>query len=94
MPFNSLAGQELHLKGATVQILSSYHRGGLDWDLLGIVAAITRGGEPPFILYGDFNVPPQTLIEARYADTVNATIMHTSQTTCKVGKVCSNIDYF
>ena len=48
----------------------------------------------PFILYGDFNVPPQTLIDSGFADTVNATVMHTDQTTCKVGKTCSNIDYF
>ena len=94
MPFHNLAGQELHLKGATILLLSSYHRGGLDWDVLGTVAAITRGGVLPFILYGDFNVPPQTLIESGFPDTINAAVMHTGQTTCKVGKACSNIDYF
>ena len=51
MPFNSLAGQELHLKGATIQILSSYHRGGLDWDILGTVAAITRGANALYPLW-------------------------------------------
>ena len=38
-----LAAQEIHLKGGTIMVLSSYHRGGVDWDLLAKVAELTKG---------------------------------------------------
>ena len=35
MPRPSLAGQEIHFQGGADMLLGSYHRDGLDWDLLG-----------------------------------------------------------
>ena len=78
-----LAAQELHLKGGTTLVLSSYHRGGIDWDLLGHVMKLTKGGNIPFILYGDFNASPQALHDRQIPSVLNAVVVDAGRATCK-----------
>ena len=49
-PCYSFAAQQLELQGGSVMVMASYHRGGLDWDILGMVAATTRAGTHPLYL--------------------------------------------
>ena len=56
------------------------------------VAVLARGGFHPFILYGDFNVPPQTLMDSGSADTVNAVVVRTGFLTTK-GRLVLSIMY-
>ena len=74
--------------------MASYHRGGIDWDILGMVAATTRAGTHPFILYGDFNATPAELEASGFPSTVDAVVYHSNIYSCELDGVRSNIDFF
>ena len=44
----NLAGQQLELQGGAIMIFASDHWGGIDWDVLGTLASLTRAGTHPF----------------------------------------------
>ena len=90
-----LAVQELHLNNGSILLISTYHRGGVAWILLGQVARITRGGTLPFLLYGDFNVSPNTLRDSQLPSMLNAVVVDTGRPTCRnASGIDTNIDYF
>ena len=50
-----LVGFQLRLQGFDIWVFGSYHRGGLNPEVLRAVARYTLNGTLPFILMGDFN---------------------------------------
>ena len=59
-----------------------------------MVAATTRAGTHPFILYGDFNVTPAELEASGFPSTVDVVVYRSNTYTCELDGVRSNIDFF
>ena len=76
-PHANLVGTQLALKGASVMVLGSYHKGGIDSAVLETVKVLTHGGNFPFILLGDFNVDPQILEGSGWPTAMQAQIVST-----------------
>ena len=90
-----LVGIQVTLQGADTLWFGSYHRGGLDWDILGTMTQLTRSGERPFVALADWNDPPQALAESGWLDEVKADILvpDNSDYTCVSAQSKSLLDY-
>ena len=55
----NIVAKEVPTKEGDIILAASYHRGGIDSEILKQMEVLTQGGERDFILFGDFNAPCQ-----------------------------------
>ncbi len=90
-----LVGMQVALQGADTLWFGSYHRGGLDHEVLAELSSLTQQGARPFVALADWNDPPQVLAETGWLELVNACIIvpNNSDHTCVSPNSTSLLDY-
>ena len=70
------------MQGFDILLFGSYHRGGIDCEVLSEVSRQTHHGRLPFILYGDFNDVAEVLERIGWLAAMGATVIGPSEGTC------------
>jgi hypothetical protein len=93
-PLRQLALLQVPLVGSSVIFAASYHRGGIDADLLRQLCSATRQGAVPFILAGDFNDSPDVMQASMWPELLRCVVIVPESPTCWATPTGSSLDYF
>ena len=91
-----VVGTQVAMSGIDILIFRTYHRGGIDVQVLSDVSKATANGRVPFIMYGDFNAEPDELRALEWLSSVDAVIAGPFVGTCRSSGAAAdgrNIDF-
>ena len=74
-----------------VLVSFDYHRNGIMEELFGRLARLTKGGEIPFLAFGDYNKHADAVSQLHWVHTLQCTVVAPREATCSL--TGSTIDY-
>ena len=78
-----LVGFQIGMQGFDFLVFGTYHRGGVNIELLSEISKATHRGRVPFLLAGDFNDTSDVLERTGWLEAVGARIVGPYEGTCK-----------